>query len=116
MRPMDSRSRERVLLAASSVETTSHRDAAILGAIVNAMLGPRRLDLQFIRHATQAIIEWARVVEQQFVEDFADWAPGGMSSGQMPDASFPTDRDIRSVLRRFWKFYDPGSPTAVMVA
>ncbi len=111
LRPLNERSVQRVMLAASSVETTTHREAAILGGAVSALLRTGTLDMRFIQHATHAALLWGQRTEKWMHAEYPQ-----MDVGAIPDASYPTEGEVRVMVAKFRDKYDPGSPNAVMAA
>ena len=93
MKPLNQSTANRIMLAASEVETTNHREAAVLGGIVVSLVDQRRFDVRYIQHHTTAALEWARRMEMQFPQTFRQ--------GGVPDASMPTEDEIKGVAKRF---------------
>lgn len=99
----------RIMLAASEVETTSHREAAVLGGIVASLIDRFRFDVKYIQHHTAAALDWARRMELQFPQTFRQ--------GGVPDASMPTEGEIKDVAKRFRdKYQGPPEQLAATAA
>ena len=98
-RHLSPRSVERIMLAASRVQTTTHREAAIIGGAVNSLLRTQKFDLRYIQHAAHASMLWAQ-------------HEGWCTPGLLTDPSKPTDEEVRTMVAKLRAEYDPDTGKA----
>ncbi len=103
-RKLDPRTVERIMLAASKVDCASHREAAILGGIVNSLVGTGHLNLGYATHAASAAMEMARSLMNKWQGTLGPWPL------LLPDASPPTEAELRDMCARWRDQYDPPMP------
>lgn len=114
----------RIMQAAASIEPADHREAAILGGIVGCLTTRGRFDLKYIQHHTHASLEWARQVEMHHLQELEELtapcltpnnvavhgiSPGLFGLGNIPDASLPSENEVRDTGRKFHQAYGGGS-------
>lgn len=90
----DPRTIERVMMAAGEVETSSCREAAILGGIVRSLIDTGHLKITFVQHYTAEAV-------RHFASDIA-------GTSERPNTSRPGSAEIKKVARKFLDRYDPG--------
>lgn len=114
MKPLSQRTISRILAAANEVETTTNREAAILGAIVASLTTRWRFDMNYIQHHTAASLDWAKGIELTAPRiTITDGTGSGMfGTGNTPDASKPSESEVKAITTMFRDKYQ-GPPEEV---
>lgn len=102
-KPMNHEQRQRVLWAAERTETSTSREAAILGGIVRCAMDTGHFSEAYVRHYCPQALLW-------FIRDLQ------LFGGQRIDTREPSNSEIAMVLARFQAIYKPPPDDAVPAA